>query len=257
MSDKKVIVVSNSPVVLEKKLGEKIDKFDIIIRINDFEINGYEEHVGTKTHIWASYSAPKQHRSHPIYRIAQWMDYYHGKMEPFKEIWTVRESKDDSLFIDNIDQLSGFCNSDTEFRYMHKIKRDVLYYRKNVIRRGSKLQFVTPFIGKYCKLIEPDAVGTGFLTILNAVERFGNITLYGNSFFQDDVSKKAREENGKDYLGKHYYTADIERYKDTDRYEYFKRQIKREGMGLKGQKPLKEKAVIDYLILQGKIKVLT
>ena len=42
MSDKKVIVVSNSPVVLEKKLGEKIDKFDIIIRINDFEINGYE-----------------------------------------------------------------------------------------------------------------------------------------------------------------------------------------------------------------------
>ena len=36
------------------------------------------------------------------------MDYYHGKMEPFKEIWTVRESKDDSLFIDNIDQLSGF-----------------------------------------------------------------------------------------------------------------------------------------------------
>ena len=28
---------------------------------------------------------------------------------------------------------------------------------------------------------------------------------------------------------------DIERYKDTDRYEYFKRQIKREGMGLKGQ----------------------
>ena len=35
------------------------------------------------------------------------------KMEPFKEIWTVRESKDDSLFIDNIDQLSGFCNSDT------------------------------------------------------------------------------------------------------------------------------------------------
>ena len=83
------------------------------------------------------------------------------------------------------------------------------------------------------------------------------IVTVGNSFFQDDVSKKAREENGKDYLGKHYYTADIERYKDTDRYEYFKIQIKREGMGLKGQKPLKEKAVIDYLILQGKIKVLT
>ena len=56
MSDKKVIVVSNSPVVLEKKLGEKIDKFDIIIRINDFEINGYEKNVGTKTHIYGSYS---------------------------------------------------------------------------------------------------------------------------------------------------------------------------------------------------------
>jgi len=50
---KKVLVVGNSPSVLQYNYGELIDTFDIVIRCNWYKILGYENHVGTKTSIWA------------------------------------------------------------------------------------------------------------------------------------------------------------------------------------------------------------
>ncbi|XP_007493656.1 type 2 lactosamine alpha-2,3-sialyltransferase isoform X2 [Monodelphis domestica] len=46
---KKCIVVGNGAVLKNKTLGEKIDSYDVIIRINDGPVRGYEEDVGTKT----------------------------------------------------------------------------------------------------------------------------------------------------------------------------------------------------------------
>jgi hypothetical protein len=47
------IVVGNSASLLFNEFGEKIDSFDVVVRLNSFEIEGYEKHVGTKTTIWA------------------------------------------------------------------------------------------------------------------------------------------------------------------------------------------------------------
>jgi hypothetical protein len=44
----KVIVLGNSPVVLDYKLGKLIDSFDFVVRINNFKIDGFEDFVGTK-----------------------------------------------------------------------------------------------------------------------------------------------------------------------------------------------------------------
>jgi hypothetical protein len=46
--DKSVIVVGNSPKILGKNLGKFIDSHDIVVRINKFQIDGYEKDVGTK-----------------------------------------------------------------------------------------------------------------------------------------------------------------------------------------------------------------
>ena len=46
--DKSVIVVGNSPNILGKNLGKFIDSYDIVVRINKFQIRGYEKDVGTK-----------------------------------------------------------------------------------------------------------------------------------------------------------------------------------------------------------------
>ncbi len=52
----KAIVVGNGPV--EFDAGEKIDSFDVVIRINDFKIKGFEKLVGTKTDIWVPGGLP-------------------------------------------------------------------------------------------------------------------------------------------------------------------------------------------------------
>lgn len=48
-----VVVIGNGPSAGEGGLGEEIDKFRTVIRLNCFEIDGYEKHVGTRTDIWA------------------------------------------------------------------------------------------------------------------------------------------------------------------------------------------------------------
>ena len=45
---KNVIVVGNSKELLTKPMGHVIDTFDIVIRLNNFKIDGYEKYTGTK-----------------------------------------------------------------------------------------------------------------------------------------------------------------------------------------------------------------
>lgn len=47
----KVILIGNSPSVLNFKKGTEIDSFDIVVRLNDFETSGFEDCVGNKTDI--------------------------------------------------------------------------------------------------------------------------------------------------------------------------------------------------------------
>lgn len=47
----KVIVVGNAQINLDKKNGSLIDSFDIVIRCNEFVLNGYKEYVGNKVDI--------------------------------------------------------------------------------------------------------------------------------------------------------------------------------------------------------------
>ena len=47
--NKTIAIVGNSPVLLEREYGEEIDFHDVVIRFNNFVINGYEKHTGVKT----------------------------------------------------------------------------------------------------------------------------------------------------------------------------------------------------------------
>ena len=53
MSDKKIIIIGNSPTITSSKLGKVIDEFETIVRFNNFVTDGYEQFVGSKTDIWA------------------------------------------------------------------------------------------------------------------------------------------------------------------------------------------------------------
>jgi len=49
----KVILIGNSAIDKSKEFGQQIDNdFDLVIRMNRYEIKGYEKYLGTKTNIW-------------------------------------------------------------------------------------------------------------------------------------------------------------------------------------------------------------
>jgi hypothetical protein len=56
----KVVIIGNSSNILQSKNGNLIDSFDKIIRLGQFVISGYEEHVGTRTDVcitrWGKYT---------------------------------------------------------------------------------------------------------------------------------------------------------------------------------------------------------
>ena len=53
IKNKNIIVIGNSPIEIGKNKGKLIDQFDIVIRFNNFVIDGYENDYGSKTDIWA------------------------------------------------------------------------------------------------------------------------------------------------------------------------------------------------------------
>lgn len=44
----KILLVGNGPSVLKHKVGELIDQFTTIVRFNNFQIEGYQDYVGTR-----------------------------------------------------------------------------------------------------------------------------------------------------------------------------------------------------------------
>ena len=53
MSDKpSVVLIGNGSSVLNQRLGKVIDTFDLVVRFNHYNLNGFEEWVGTKTDFW-------------------------------------------------------------------------------------------------------------------------------------------------------------------------------------------------------------
>ena len=50
----KVIIIGNSPSILNKERGDLIESFDIIIRINKCATKGFEKYIGNRTDIWAT-----------------------------------------------------------------------------------------------------------------------------------------------------------------------------------------------------------
>ena len=50
----KVLVIGNGPSIINYEIGNKIDEFDCVVRLNNYITKGYEKNVGSKTSIWAT-----------------------------------------------------------------------------------------------------------------------------------------------------------------------------------------------------------
>lgn len=52
LKDKTVAIIGNGPSEKGRRLGQEIDKHEIVIRFNNYNVLGYEEDYGTRTDIW-------------------------------------------------------------------------------------------------------------------------------------------------------------------------------------------------------------
>ncbi|XP_061097319.1 ST3 beta-galactoside alpha-2,3-sialyltransferase 3b isoform X1 [Conger conger] len=55
LSCKKCIIVGNGGILANKSLGTQIDDYDVVIRLNEAPVNGYQKDVGSKTTIRITY----------------------------------------------------------------------------------------------------------------------------------------------------------------------------------------------------------
>lgn len=85
------ILVGNGPSLLDSNLGETIDSYSEVVRLNDFKTEGYESHVGSRTTLWSCYGKNAQNtRESPPSRVA----YLHGAVSSPtwyspREVWRI------------------------------------------------------------------------------------------------------------------------------------------------------------------------
>ena len=150
------IVIGNAPSVLLNKWGPIIDKFRTVVRLNSYKIDGYEDHVGSKTDIWARAKN---------YEIA----FRDGSQ--FKEVWIKqkwdRTRRDGPVY--------------------KEIGPPILNMKDSLVRVLPERQFLRRSDGRACNWT------TGYLAVITAMEahRAAGLptTTYGFTFFGGDDSK--------------------------------------------------------------------
>ena len=88
---KSVAVVGNGPQQINKGTGKEIDAHDIVIRFNNYKIEGYEEDYGTRTDIWVrncNVYETKNRQNPEQFKMIVWrFDKLHW--EARRELWLV------------------------------------------------------------------------------------------------------------------------------------------------------------------------
>ena len=54
LQSKRILIMGNGPSAAAASLGERIDGFDVVVRINNYVTEGLEDKVGSKTDIWVN-----------------------------------------------------------------------------------------------------------------------------------------------------------------------------------------------------------
>ena len=154
--DSKVIIVGNSPTVLNNELGDYIDSHDIVIRINKCTTKGFEKNIGSKIDIWAT-THPEYHKNPNNHDELFTPD----NDENIRQIW----KRTPKVKLNNLPE-----------RY-HKIDCFTMF-KNSKFRNNKKFVDYGKRLGKY-------ELCTGLLTILSSTLFFKTPTITGFSFYTE------------------------------------------------------------------------
>tara|TARA_B100000579_G_scaffold432616_1_gene449775 strand:- start:6366 stop:7034 length:669 start_codon:yes stop_codon:yes gene_type:complete len=176
-----IILVGSSGKILDSKHGETIDKFAHVVRFNAYQIEGYEEFVGTKEKIWAPNLGITQHTETTRKYLASndYVWYVGSNYNLEKQLLITKKKLNKQFVIESIN--AGVSNFIDEVK--DNFKGTGLCYERGKIRTGDE--------GKYAT--------TGLRGIFKAIERFGMVYVHGFSFYQECEG---------DLKNSHYYEVD-------------------------------------------------
>lgn len=85
LAGKSLAIVGNSPNLMGKKRGPKIDAHDFVVRFNNYKTEGFEEDYGAKTNIWICCQAndivnPPAEKARQLDYILYNVDFWHTKL---------------------------------------------------------------------------------------------------------------------------------------------------------------------------------
>lgn len=177
----RVVVVGNSSSILTRELGEFIDSFEIVIRVNKCLTAGYEKHTGSKTSIWSTTDNTR------------WKNFTPEKIEN-REVWfrsprtaalTMCETTKEKL-------TNAMGSSKMLWRHMFKTPKP-----------GDGIHPLFTSREPFPRLYWQDAglehePCTGILTIAHAIGTYGNCAIVGFTFGTEDVNGGSFEYYRKD-----------------------------------------------------------
>jgi len=194
--------VGSSPILLDNENGELIDSHDIVIRMNDSRIKGYEKHTGTKTSIrmlnGSTYAGTCDKERFP---------------KGSDESWVYGEETEGQSFI-----IKSWNYEEVFVGLMKTGNRNpVNFLNADFVRYCNEM---TNFSDGLKEQGEFHEATTGFIGIIFATMFFKKVNLFGFSFFEEQDWKKY-----------HFY-EEVKSYKPGHKFENEKtlvKQFEKEG----------------------------
>jgi hypothetical protein len=190
----KVVIVGNGENVLEHEYGKLIDSFDVVIRMGQYVIKGFEKHVGKKTDVYSAKWFAWWDKTN------QWKTPRKMNLDHMSEIWF--QFYDPHTEVKNVSQLTPFEQAYLDFwlhtsfknsnlmknmslaehhqllREFHIHEKILIHYsHENLLEMIRLLNFEKNNVFTHSSggLIEPT---TGIKTIQMAMERFPDAEIY-------------------------------------------------------------------------------
>ncbi len=191
-SKSKVIIVGNSPTVLNYENGKWIDGFDVVIRVNRCATEGFEKNIGSKTDIWATVKAYGLQPQNPGYE-----PFVPSNFSQIKEVWHRTPLSRQKLVLPKKNKV------------LHRVMWKNQSFKKNFSEYTDKQTRLNMKSGQ--------VFDNGLLTIMNATLLFSDITIYGFSFYTESegfITSYYRDSE-LDSKGKHHEDEAWARQKDN------------------------------------------
>lgn len=154
----KIILIGNAELKQDEKFGSLIDEFEVVVRINRYKVETFEENLGTKTNIWA------MNRTLPFNRAAVPFDF----QKEFKVRKKVSKDLEYALMI-------SYMPNDNEYSKVSQLVQKVENLRladtisqSKFVRDKWKILVTQPFY-------KP---ATGIVSILYFIEKYGEVYIH-------------------------------------------------------------------------------